>query len=188
MNLEPIIEALRDRAPSFDGRVFGAGKWAGLERDEAPDYPAAYVVPISEDPEEQRSVNGYSQVVVNRFAVMVLVSQEEDERGQQATGAIDSLEKEIFKAILNWQQTPKTQFSEIVFDGAQALYMDSARLIWQLDFTFETYLDATDTYQKVEIDNLPDLEGLNVDVDCIEPSSKKKQPDGHIEAKLKVDL
>jgi hypothetical protein len=65
--------------------------------------------------------------------------------------------------------------------------MDDARLAYQLEFSFETYLDLSDTYQQVELDGLPEFEGMDVDVDQIEPSATGK-PDGKPEAHLKVEF
>lgn len=188
MNIEPIITALRGRVPVLEQRVFGAAQWAVLERDEAPQYPAAYVVPLSEDPGDQESAVGYYQTVTNRFGVIVCVDQHEDERGQEAARQIDALRTALFKALLGWQQEPKTDYSEIVYEGGALLYMDPERVFWQFEFSFETYINTDETYQGEELAGLPPLSGLDISVDAVEPSARKQQPDGRIEGKIKVSL
>lgn len=187
MNLTPIINALRQRCPSFQRRFAGAAEWAGLTVEEAPPMPAAYVVPLREDASDNESVNSYYQTITNTFGVIVLVDNAADIRGQGATARLDSLRPELFKALLSWHQEPKDEFSEIVYQGGSLLYMDDARLSFQFEFSYETYLDFFDTYQKVELEELPDFEGMDVDVDQIEPSATGK-PDGKPEAHLKVEF
>lgn len=188
MRLDPIIAALRRRCPSFENRFAGAAEWAGLTEDEAPALPAAYVVPLAEDAGGNESRVGYQQTVTNTFAVIVLVSNVCDERGQKAFDSLEDLRLELFRAILSWQQDPPAEYSEIVYSGGQVLYMDDARLAFQFEFSFETYLDLSDTWQGVDLDELGPLEGADIRVDCVDPSTRKNQPDGKIEATLKVEL
>lgn len=188
MRLDPIIAALRRRCPSFGNRFAGAAEWAGLTEDEAPALPAAYVVPLAEEASGNESRVAYQQTVTNTFAVIVLVSNACDERGQKAFDSLDVYRREIFRGILSWQQKPTDEFSEIVYSGGQVIYMDDARLAFQLEFSFETYLDKSDTWQEGELDELGPFEGSDIKVDCVEPSTKKNQPDGQIEATMKVEL
>lgn len=188
MKLDPIISALRERCPSFQMRVGGAAQWAGLERAENAPVPFAYVVPLREDAGEQESQNAYYQIVTNTFGVIVLVPNCADERGQDAGRWIEALRPEIFRALLSWHMEPKSEFSEIVYQGGSLIYMDAARAAYQFEFSFETYLDTSDTYQEVELDALPPFEGMDIDVDCVDPSQKKDQPDGRREGHLKVDF
>lgn len=187
MNLTPIINALRKRCPTFERRFAGAAEWAGLTIEHAPAMPAAYVVPLREDASENESQNGYYQAVTNTFGVIVLVSNAADVRGQGATATLESLKPELFRALLSWHQEPKDEYSEIVYEGGSLLYMDDARLAYQLEFSFETYLDLSDTYQQVELDGLPEFDGMYVDVDQIEPSATGR-PDGRPEAHFKVEF
>ena len=108
MRLDPIIAALRRRCPSFENRFAGAAEWAGLTEDEAPALPAAYVVPLAEDAGGNESQVGYQQTVTNTFAVIVLVSNVCDERGQKAFDSLEDLRLELFRAILSWLLLPST--------------------------------------------------------------------------------
>lgn len=187
MNLTPIIEALRQRCPSFERRFAGAAEWAGLTIEQAPAMPAAYVVPLREDASENQSATSYYQTITNTFGVIVLVSNVADVRGQGATASLHTIRPELFKALLSWQQEPRDEHSEIVYEGGSLLYMDDARLAFQFEFSFETYLDFSDTYQSVELEQYPDFTGMDVNVDQIEPSATGK-PDGKPEAHFKVEF
>lgn len=188
MNLDQIICALRERCPTFQQRIAGAAQWAGLTEDENPPLPAAYVIPLREDAGQNESEVSYYQTVTNIFGVVLLVPNFADERGQDASRWIELLKREVFKAILSWRMEPSDEYSEIVFDGGSLIYMDDARAAYQLDFAFETYLDISDSWQEGDLDALPPFEGLDVDVDCIDPSSRKDEPDGQLEGHFKVDL
>lgn len=188
MNIEPIITALRGRMPTLEQRVFGAAQWSVLERNEAPQYPAAYVVPLSEDPGEQESAVGYYQTVTNTFGVIVCVDQCVDERGQEAMAQINAIKAELFRSLLGWQQEPRTDYSEIIYAGGGLIHIDPERVIWQFEFSFDTYINVDETWQGEELAGLPPLTGLDISVDAVEPSGRKHQPDGQIEGRIKVNL
>lgn len=187
MTLDPIIKALRVRCPTFGTRIAGAAQWAGLTEDESPPLPAAYVVPLREDAGPIDDAVGYYQTVTNVFGVILLVSNFADERGQDASRWIELLKPEVFKGILSWTMQPRDEHGPIIFEGGSLIYMDDARAAYQLEFSYETYLDTSDTYQKIELDALPELEGADIDVDCIDPSTTKGKPDGILEGHIEVN-
>ena len=78
----------------------------------------------------------YQQTVTNTFAVIVLVSNACDERGQKAFDSIEGLKLEIFRGLLSWRQEPADEFGEIVYSGGQVIYLDDARLAFQFEFSF----------------------------------------------------
>lgn len=82
---------------------------------------------------------------------------------------------------------PRDEHGPIVFEGGSLIYMDDARAAYQLEFSFETYLDTSDTYQEVELNALPEFEGADIDVDCIDPSTTQGKPDGILEGHIEVN-
>lgn len=189
MNIEPIIAALRSRAPVFGSRVFGAADWKSLPTKINPDQPAAYVIPTREEAGELESANDYRQTISNVFSVTVIVDNTKDERGQAALRQLNQIEKALFKALLGWEMsTEPDDFSPIIFESGYLVDRDSARLVWTFEFSFESYLDINDTWHGEELDALGPFEGADIDVDCIDPSQEKNRPDGQIEHTLKVNL
>lgn len=184
MNVNVIIEALRKRCPSFQKRFAGAAEWADLTVEEAPPLPAAYVVPLREDAEENESEVSYYQPVNHVFGVIVLVSNVSDVRGQGAMSELEALKKELFFALLGWQQEPFDEFSAVVYEGGNLLYMDDARVAWQFEFSFQTFLTTTDTYQHRYLAGLPEFQEMDGDVDQIAST----EPDGQRETSFKVDV
>lgn len=190
MNLNQIITAIRQRMPQVGQRVFGAARWAAVQMNEqTEELPCCYVVPLSEEPNEQVSAVDYRQDVTMNFAVIVMVGQKpEQENGHLAVSEIDELEEALFRSILNWQQEPKAYFTEIRFEGGSLLYMDSSRLAWQFEFSYQITLGPGDTYQPTELAALPPFTGADIKVDAVDPSHKKDQPDGQIETEIKVNF
>ena len=167
LHLNEIIKALRARCPSFGGRVAGASQWAvdRLSEVEDPDYPAAYVVLENEQGGEV-TINGqYNQHVDVSFAVIVLVGNQdrEDLRGQNTLEQIDSIRGELFKALLFWSPAER-QLEKIVFDGAECILLDPARMAYRFDFKTRYRLDRSDTYQVVEQESYPNFNAANLDL------------------------
>lgn len=183
MKLRNIVAALRERCPSFENRVGGAAEWTYVSPSTASKMPSAFVVPLSESAGEQGSPNGYRQTVENSFAVLVLVTMD-GEQGQIAVDAADDLRAEIFRAVLGW--TPYDDAGRIEFGGSSVLELRRDRLVIQLEFSFETYLDRTDVWIETRDNALPDLKRLHIDVDFIDPSDVRDAPDGKIEHVLEV--
>ena len=85
MKLKPLIEELRSNCPSFEGRVYGIGLFSQLSESVSTEtLPAAFVLPVSEEPDEPATSSRFRQVVTFNFAVLVMVSNAEDEQGLTA--------------------------------------------------------------------------------------------------------
>lgn len=111
IRISDYIQAIRERCPSFKGRVAGASAWAvdALVKVEAPDLPAAYVVLENEQGGEYTLNGEYLQNVDVSLAVIVLVANQNNEelRGQGDLEQIDKIRGELFRGILFWSPDPK---------------------------------------------------------------------------------
>ena len=137
MKLKPIIEELRNYCPSFEQRVYGIGAFSQLSESVSTEaMPAAFVLPVSEDPQDPATSSRYRQVVRFRFAVLVMVSNTEDEQGLTAWEAADDLKKEVFRAILGSDDI-KAGKDWIQFEGLSIAEINRAALTLQLDFSCE---------------------------------------------------
>lgn len=104
MKLKPIIQELRAHCPGFEGRVFGVGTFSRLDESVAAELlPAAFVIPVSEDPEEPAVINRYKQQVRFNFAVILMVANTEDEQGLTAWERSVDLKKKSLKPF--WEPT-----------------------------------------------------------------------------------
>lgn len=161
LHLNEIIEAVRVECPSFEGRVAGASQWAvdRLMDVEDPDYPAAYVVLENEQGGDATTNGEYDQLVDVSFAVIVLVGNQdsEDHRGQNTLEQIDRIRGELFKAILFWSPAER-QLGKIVFDGAECILLDPARMAYRFDFKTQYRLGSSDTRQQKDYESYPDFQ------------------------------
>lgn len=166
MNLDVIIAQLRQRAPLYVQRVGGAAQFQVLPEAANLVIPAAYVLPLDEQPQAQSSGNGYQQSVVEQFAVVVVLSNKADERGQAAASNLDAHRAGVFRALLGFQ--PSAAHDIVEFAGGQLLHLDRARLYYQFEFAATYAISTEDTWIVDRNDELPDFEGVDLRVDALD--------------------
>src|SRR5262245_39524837 len=108
MNLDTVILQIRSYAthtgtPIFADRVAGAAQFDALPQVSNLPLPAAYVLPLAEQPKEPASKNGYRQAVRDQIAVVVVLDTKPDERGQSAAQQLQAVRRALFQALLGWQ-------------------------------------------------------------------------------------
>lgn len=185
MKLKPIIQELRAHCPGFDGRVFGVGTFSRLDESVAAELlPAAFVIPVSEDPEEPAVINRYKQQVRFNFAVILMVANTEDEQGLTAWEKSVDLKKEVFQAILGADDIQAGR-DWIQFESLKVLDLNRAALTVQLDFSCQYEINDNETRHGADIDRLGRFLRMYTDIDVI---AEKGHPDGRIEAKVLIDL
>lgn len=166
MNLDIVIAQLRQRASVFAQRVAGAARFEILPEAANLAVPAAYVLPLTEQPQEQFSQNGYQQTVREGFAVVVVLSNRSDERGQAAASNLDTMRTALFKALLGFQPSPAHDV--IAFEGGQILHLDRQRLYYQFEFSVDYALSTEDTWIPDRNTALPDFKGVDLRLDAID--------------------
>lgn len=177
MKLTPVVAALRARCPRFENRVGGAAQFKAIPDAGKLKLPAAYVVPAEDVTGEQRSQTDYWQNLTEGFSVIVVLSNERDEKGQWASyDAVHDVRHEIWKALLGWEPDPAAH--EITYAGGMLLELNRYELYYQFDFTVKYEIDESDTRQQNDLDALADLKTLSIDVDYISPGDG---PGGNIE-------
>jgi hypothetical protein len=197
MNLDTVIQQVRTRAvsatvPVFSDRVGGAAQFKILPEASNLPVPAAYVIPLADQPKEPSSLNGYRQGVREQIAVVVVLSNLPDERGQAAAQLLDTYRQALFRALLGWQ--PADDYDAMVFDGGQLLHLDRARLYYQFEFSAEWEIGTADTFIAARDDELPSFEGVNLEVDMTQPFDPNRVqagatgPDETIDAGATIDL
>ncbi|CCV45111.1 hypothetical protein RSF51_002057 [Yersinia enterocolitica] len=180
MKLSLVIAALRLRCPSFEGRVSGAAEYELLLENGKMALPSAWIIPTNDTAGEQRSKTDYWQTITDGFAVVVVVNNSADQRGQKAAfDAVDDVRAELFKALLGWE--PESCYDPLQYDGGNLLDMNRAHLYYQYDFSATRDITVEDTHQWDDLQQLEELEKIMVDVDFM-------TPDGTIEHKLNIPL
>ncbi|WP_038926706.1 phage tail terminator protein [Dickeya ananatis] len=178
MKLSPIVATLRQKCPKFAGRVAGAAQLKALPDVAKMHLPAAYVVPSNDDAGENKSQTDYWQDVKEGFAVVVVLNNTADERGQAAVyDAVHDIRTELWTALLGLNPEPENG-DVIQYVSGQVVAMDAARLYYQFDFVRNREISEEDTRQNADLGELPDLTSVSLDVDFINPGNG---PDGVIE-------
>lgn len=164
MDLLAIIAAIKARCASFAEHVAGAAEYKRLPDSTNMAMPAAYVIPLDDNPEASQSSNGRRQQLRDSFAVVVVLSNTADERGQGSITSVRAIRKELWAALLGWN--PDADHGPIEYEGGQLIDLDRARLYYQFEFSAETEIAEADTWQGVDNAALPAFTevGLTVNV------------------------
>lgn len=185
---ETIIQALRLRCPLFSGRVAGAAQFKALQEGAALQVPCAFVVPLDESPQDNQSQNGLRQRMKESFAVIVAISNVQDERGQSAAHGRRQIRNQLWKALLGWQ--PSEDHDAIEYEGGSLLTLDRARMWYQFEFGAYMEIGPEDGYQETYLNALPHYDGATIKVDVIDPvfdpNIAATGPDSRIEAQITV--
>lgn len=177
MKLSLVIAALRARCPMFAGNVAGAAEFKTIPETGKMRLPAAYVVPTEDITAEQKSLTDYWQNVTEGFAVIVVLDNTRDERGQVAGyDVVHDVRAQIWKALLGWE--PDENAGPIAYSGGQLLDMDRGRLYYQFEFMLTREIGESDTRQQDDIHSLDELKTVGVNIDYIDPGDG---PDGTVE-------
>lgn len=180
MKLDPIINEIKARCPTFGGRVAGAAEYANLRNRSNMTVPAAYVVPLDDNATGQSSSTGYRQTVTDGFSVIVVITNQADERGQTATNQLHDLRAELWAGLLGYELE---DYDEIVYSGGNLLHVDRARLDYQFDFSADFYIDISDTRKGADQNSLPAFKSVKIDLD-----HKDLPPDGTVDHTLDVSV
>lgn len=190
MNITTLIDALKTRCvASFGGRVAGAAEYKRLSDVANLVMPAAYVIPLDDNAGAKDSQNGYSQTITDSFAVIVVLSNTPDERGQGSITAIEPLRAVLWGALLGWR--PDTFYGPITYEGGQLLDLDRARLYYQFEFSAQTEITEADTWQGATNAALGAFTEMKIELDAIDPRDPNLAatgPDGTIEATVLIQV
>lgn len=166
MNIDTVIAQIRALCPIFANNVAGAANYASGVRDQVwLPLPAAYVLHLPEEAEENTSANGLWQIIHERIAVIAVLDTMNiggtldiaDRRGQACAAYLDTVRAGLFRAILNWRPdfdpaNPATNReargiyyvgAEFPADGA----FDRARFFYQFTFGLDTLVTEIDGWQ-----------------------------------------
>lgn len=182
MELEPVIEALRERLPIFGSRVGGAVQFKALGEKSALQIPCAYVIPLDDNASERKAGNTARQEITDGFAVVVVMSNKPDEKGQGSALNAHNMRTLLWAALLGW--CPSEEYDPIVYEGGQLMKLDRAEMWFQYEFSATTQITDADGWRNTELNGLPHFDGLDVQVDAIEPFDPNlgaTGPDGRIE-------
>jgi hypothetical protein len=103
--------------------------------------PAAYLVPLGEQPEPSDALQGTVQIVRATFGVVLLVKHAGDASGAKATQALQDLRLMVQATLLGWQPVPATDMF-VEFAGGGLLALDNGAVVWRDDFSVRRLMAA----------------------------------------------
>ena len=179
MKLAPIIDALRDRCPTFEARVFGLAEFEDVLAAPETDLPACFVIPDSDDVISTAHLH-VPQVELHENVALVAALPQKDPRGQGAFDAVHEIRTEILAAILGW--APDACTGPLIYAGGEPVHSNRVRFMYRFEFYTRTMIDAEfDGFQPP----LEDLGEVGFGGDVIDPAADPNLaypgPDGRIE-------
>lgn len=193
MRLTPLIEHVKRFCPSFGGRVAGGIDLDAVMTSAKLQTPAAYVIYTGDDAGESQAQNRSMQSLADGFDVVV-VMQTRDERGQQAVDLVHELRAELFRALVGLKSA---EHEPITYGGGSLMALDRARVSYRFGFEAESQIgrtrkgDPPETWQEVELDGLPALQGVDFTYDSREPTDPNHTepgPDDRGEVRFSTEL
>lgn len=204
MKPSETVARLRVYCPSFARNVAAGINWEAVR--DAAHFPnrAGYVVPTDEKAGDPISANVIVQELIEGFEVVVAFPQAKgDEGGQGVADEVDAVGRELWRALVGW--LPPGCSEPVIYEGRRFIHSDRAKAVYAYSFSAERVLGnlelpndpaLAETWQELELLGLPPLEGIDINVDLIDPIVDRSRlpegqhhgPDGRIEHQLKKDF
>jgi hypothetical protein len=194
MKITPVVLHLRQHCPLFGGRVAGGIDFDAVKASQQVDRPGAFVIATGDDATDNDLQNGIRQDITDAFDVVVILDAK-DQRGQLAVDVLHDIRAELWRALVGWK--PGIEYEPITYDGGDLVQIDRALVIYRYSFVTAFQLgrnadtDPAETWHELELDGLPRLEGMDINVDCIDPADRNLKypgPDGRIEVQIREDM
>lgn len=197
MQLTPLVRHLRDRCPLFLRKVAGGIDWESIDSSAKLEGLHAHVVITDEKADGSSTQNVVRQDVAEEFDVCVEFPQASgDEKGRLVGDQLDAVRAELCRALVGWK--PEPSYDPIQYVGRQMLLNNRAKAVYRFSFVTGFQLgrnavsEPAETWQELEVDGLPSLAGVDIDVDFIDPIVDRNLsatgPDGRIEIKTTEEL
>lgn len=194
MNVTTLIAQISAQCPGFQDRVAGGLQWDSARTDDQLALPAAYVLSAG-DAAQESTTNVVRHIVREQYQVNVALANS-DQYGQAATQELHDIRAQLWAALVGFQPAPDDD--PLQYSASSMLLIDDNRVVYQFRFFTEFMLGRTDpagppeTWQEQVNDGLPLLEGVDMDVDFIDPMVDRnladRGPDGRIEFKTQEDI
>lgn len=124
MNLELWKNRLISQCPLVNGQVFLAIELASTE-PQALTPPCVFIVPLSEKSIESK---GSLQVETHAIAVVSIVKNVADARGEEAYLELQAIRDSVKKSLIHWH--PQQQASVVKYSYGSLNYFDDSIVSW----------------------------------------------------------
>lgn len=162
MKLSYIVTRIRQANTRFGNFVGGSAELDTAIKNILK-ADCAFVVPITEDAAPNRLDGGISQLITEKFAVIVALandSSQADKTGLTAYDLLHTVRSELFRSLVGWQiQGAETL---IEYAGGRFISVRNSYLWWEFDFLYKV--------------RLQDWEHYYCDTETLEDFVERKQP------------
>lgn len=147
-----------------------------------------------DDAEPNDLQNATRQNIRDRFEVLVLLDPAVN-GSLQTLDRLHDLRAELWRALVGWRPSPGQE--PVEYAGSELLQCDATRVLWRYAFVAPFQLGRSRASQPAEswhehqLDSLPLLKGVTVQVDAIDPADPNLRlpgPDGRIEMTFSGEL
>lgn len=126
-----MIERLQERTSSL--RFVGGALELEESTLQAAQYPAAFVIPLGEEPQPNPQVlPSYLHAVKQRWAVVLVLRAVRTRASQDQSAELNALRQQVLHALANW--APGEHADSLEFAGGELLASDAGLLLWQDTF------------------------------------------------------
>ncbi len=199
MNPSDIVAHLRERCPSFARKVTAGINWEAVRDATHMTLLSAYVVPTDEKAGDPLYDNVIVQELVEGIDIIVAFPQV-DEGGRSVADQVSAVRRELCRALVGW--LPPGSLEPLIYEGRSFLHTDRSKAAYAFSFSAVDVLghaslpstaDEAETWQALELLGLPPLDGMDINLDAIDPMVDRTRkpdgvgPDGRVEHVLKKD-
>jgi hypothetical protein len=164
MKLSYIVTRIRLANTIFGNYVGGSAELdLAITKNTLTRKEIAFVVPVTEDATANKLDSGISQLITEKFAVIVALandSSQADKTGLTSYDLLHNIRSELFRSLVGWQI--KGAESLIEYAGGRFISVRNSYLWWEFDFRYSI--------------RLQDWEGYYCDTESIEDFIERKQP------------
>lgn len=143
MQMEPIIDRLRERVPALRG-VEGAARLIALTASNALSQQSganAYVIPMAMRGGQVTAASGLFVQVTEQIVSVILSMRHADPSGARATAEIDDIRTAIIAAIAGW--APAGAMGAFRFMRADVVSLVAGTFLYQIEFAIPDQLRIT---------------------------------------------
>ncbi|WP_194790111.1 hypothetical protein [Pseudomonas sp. UFMG81] len=182
-----LLSAQLALCPSLGGSAMVGLDLAAIDTLTPQPHPIACLLLAAVEAERNDLQNATRQALRERFEVLLLLDSTTHGTAQ-ALERLDELRAELWLALVGWKPAPGRE--PVEYDGGELLRCDSRRVLYRHRFIAPLQLgrsrasEPAETWHERQLDSLPALTGVTVNLDAIDPADpnlRQPGPDGRIE-------
>ncbi len=135
-----LLADIKTRLESVDAvkSVKGAARLSSARADKIRD--TAFIFFLNASAGDNGLVNGVRQQVTIRFAVLLAIGNQRDQRGESGMSEVEIARDQVLMAMLGWM--PDGEYSAVIYRGGRLVDIRENVLWWQDEFETTRLISA----------------------------------------------